>query len=113
MVHPGSGSRIRVAHGGRAGALRGALRSEEANRLLRRVALPDGEREAYALADQACSSTTLRLRVRAQGYAQHLRVLRTQAGMATSGRHRSTHGGGFRLSYAAAGGRALPRSREG
>src|SRR5215207_6696066 len=101
VVHRRGGSGVCVAHGGCVGALRGALRSEEAHRLLRRDALPDGGREAHALAPKAWTPAALRLRVRAQGYGQHLRVLRAQASMATPGRHRATYGGGFRLGYAA------------
>src|SRR5215212_249105 len=90
-----------------------SLRSEQASRLLRRVTLPDGGRETYALAPKAWTSAALRLRVRAQGYAQHLCVLRAQERMAASGHYRATYGGGFRLGYVAAGGRALSTSREG
>src|SRR3712207_8186033 len=79
MVHPGGGRGVCVAHGGCAGALRGALRSEKASCLLRRVALPDGGREAHSLTHQAWTPAALRLRVRAQGYGQHLCVLRAQA----------------------------------
>ncbi len=50
VVYPGGGSGVCVAHGGCAGTLRGALRSEEASRLLRGDTLPDGGREAHALA---------------------------------------------------------------
>src|SRR5215203_4271757 len=93
VVHPRGGSGVCVAHGGCARALRGALRSEEASRLLRRVALPDGGRETYALASKAWTPAALRLRLRAQGYGQHLCVLRAQEErMATPGPHRSTHG---------------------
>ena len=70
-------------------------------------------RSARPCPKKAWTPAALRLRVRAQGYGQHLRVLRAQASMARPGRHRATYGGGFRLGYAAAGGRALPRSREG
>src|SRR4051812_36879155 len=92
---------------------RGALRSEQARRLLRLDALPDGGREAYAFAPKARTPAALRLRVRAQGYAQHLCVLRARERMATPGHYRATYGGGFRLGYAAAGGRALSHDREG
>ena len=40
-------------------------------------------------------------------------VLRAQERMAASGHYRATYGGGFRLGYAAAGGRALSHNREG
>src|SRR5829696_8979369 len=87
VVHPRGGSGVCVAHGGCARALRGALRSEEASRLLRRVALPDGGRETYALASKAWTPAALRLRLRAQGYGQHLCVLRAQERMAASGHY--------------------------
>src|SRR5215211_4229915 len=80
VVHPRGGIGVCVAHGGCARSLRGALRSEEAGGVLRRVALPDGGRETYALASKAWTPAALRLRVRAQGHAQHLRVLRAQGG---------------------------------
>ena len=49
VVHRRGGSGVCVAHGGCVGA----LRSEEAHRLPRGVALPDGGREAHALAPKA------------------------------------------------------------
>ena len=45
VVHPRGGIGVCVAHGGCARSLRGALRSEEAGGVLRRVALADGGRE--------------------------------------------------------------------
>jgi DDE superfamily endonuclease len=45
VVHPRGGSGVCVAHGGCAGALRGALRSQKTHSVLRRVALPDGVAE--------------------------------------------------------------------
>jgi hypothetical protein len=61
-----------VAHGGRSGSLRRALRSQEAGGVLRRDALPNGGREAHSHPGQAGMSPTLRLRVRAQRGAQNL-----------------------------------------
>lgn len=49
VVYPGGERGVCVVHGGCAGSLRGASRSEQASRLLRRVTLPDGGRETYAL----------------------------------------------------------------
>src|SRR5215216_5277946 len=83
VVHPRGGCGVRLAHGRCTRTLRGALRSEEAHRLLRRATIPDGGREAHSLASKAWTPAALRLRVRAQGYGQHLRVLRAQAEMAT------------------------------
>src|SRR3712207_4006163 len=89
-----------------------ALRSAEASRLPRRVALPNGGRETCDLAPKAWTPAALRLRLRAQVYGQDLCILRAQERMAASGHYRATYGGGFRLGYAAAGGRALPRNQE-
>src|SRR5215210_994682 len=114
MVHPrASKRRVRLAYGGRARSLRRALRAEASGGLLRRDALPDGGRDAHSGARKARASGALRLRVRTQGDGQHLRFLRTEGLLATSGCHRAAHGGGFRPSHASFGRRALPRGREG
>src|SRR5215207_1693011 len=114
MVHPrASERRVCLAYGGRARSLRRALRPEVSGCVLRRDALPDGGRDAHSFAPKARASGALRLRVRTQGDGQLLRLLRAQAGMATSGCHRAAHGGGLRPCHAAFDRRALPRGRKG
>jgi len=113
LVHPGGGGGVRLAHGGGVGPLRGALRRGAPRGVLRRDAPPDGGREAPALASRAGPSGAPRLRVRASGGGERVRVLRAEGVLASPGGHRAAHGVGLRLPDALAGGRALPGGREG
>ena len=70
MVHPRAAKRrVRLAYGGRARSLRGALRSETSGGLLRRDALPDGGRNVHPHTCKARASGALRLDTNAGGWS--------------------------------------------